>query len=95
MSSDDNKNCWFVLNTTSPVLSSIPSNSSDGNVEEADISIGSEADTVKAVSIKKSGSPTVPGRHSITFSPDKNASLLRKNNTLFIRAPLKLGNGLV
>ena len=60
-----------MLNTTSPVLSSIPSKISDGNVEEADISIGSAAETVSDVSIKKSGNPTVPGRHSMTFSPDK------------------------
>ena len=53
VSSDDNRNCWFVLNTTRPELISIPSNNSDGNVDEHDISIGSFALTVNAVSAKK------------------------------------------
>ena len=74
---------------------SIPSNNSDGNIEAADISIGSEAATVRADSAKKSGVPNVPGLDVITFSPDNKANLLRKNNTLFIRAPTKLGRGLV
>ena len=82
VSSDASRNCWFVLNTTKPVLISIPSNSSEGNIEAADISIGSADDTVRAVSIKKSGSPNVPGREVITFSPDSSANLLRKNNNL-------------
>ena len=95
MSSDDNKNCWFVLNTTRPELISIPSNSSDGNVDEQDISIGSLALTVNAVSAKKSGVPSVPGLDNITFSPARTASLLRKNNTLLIRLSLNVGNGLL
>ena len=95
MSSDDNKNCWLVLNTTRPEFISIPSNSSEGNVDEQDISIGSLALTVSAVSAKKSGSPRVPGLDNITFYPAKIASLLRKNNTLLIRLSLKDGNGLV
>ena len=66
MSSDDNRNCWFVLNTTRPEFISIPSNSSDGNVDEQDISIGSFALTVNAVSAKKSGVPRVPGLDNIT-----------------------------
>ena len=56
----------------------MPSKISDGNIEAADISIGSLADTVRADSIKKSGSPSEPGRDSITFSPANTASLLRK-----------------
>ena len=95
MSSDDNKNCWLVLNTTRPEFISIPSNSSEGNVDEQDISIGSLALTVSAVSAKKSGVPSVPGLDSITFSPAKNANLLRKNNTLLIRLSLNVGNGLL
>ena len=67
VSSDESKNCWFELNTSKPVLISIPSNNSDGNVEAADISIGSLAETVKAVSAKKSGLSIVPGVDSITF----------------------------
>ena len=47
----------------------MPSKSSDGNIDAADISTGSLADTVKAVS--KTGVPNVPGRDVITFSPDK------------------------
>jgi len=73
----------------------MPSNSSDGNIDAADISTGSLADTVRAVSLKKSGVPNVPGRDVITFSPDSSANLLRKNNTLLIRAPTKEGIGLV
>ena len=88
VSSDVNKNCWFELNTIRPVLISIPSNSSEGNIEAADISIGSLADVVSADSAKKSGFPNVPGLDSITFSPDNSANLLRKNSTLLI-LPIK------
>ena len=85
VSSEASKNCWLVLNTTRPVLISMPSNNSDGNIEAADISIGSAAPTVRADSAKKSGVPNVPGLDVITFSPDNRANLLRKNNTLLIR----------
>ena len=95
VSSDASKNCWFVLNTTKPALIAIPSNSSDGNVDAEDISIGSDADTVSADSAKKSGSAIEPGLDVITFDPDRKANLLRKNNTLFIRLPTKVGNGFV
>ena len=69
MSSDDNKNCWFVLNTSKPVVVSIASNNSEGNVEAEDISIGSLADTVSAVSEKKSGFAIEPGRLNIPLPP--------------------------
>ena len=95
MSSDASRNCWFVLKTSKPALISIPSNKSDGNIDAADISTGSATDTVKAVSIKKLGFPNVPGRDVITFSPARNASLLRKNNTLLIRLPRNDGIGFV
>ena len=62
----------------------MPSNISDGNIDAADMSIGSLADTVRADSIKKSGVPSVPGRDNITFSPANNANLLRKNNTISV-----------
>ena len=39
-------------------------------MDAADISIGSADDTVRAVSLKKSGRPKVPGLEVITFSPD-------------------------
>ena len=83
VSSDASKNCWFVLNTTRPVLISIPSNNSDGNIEAADISIGSAAPTVRADSAKKSGVPKVPGLDVITFSPDNRANLLRKDKEYY------------
>ena len=62
----------------------MPSNKSDGNIELLDISIGSTALTVKAVSAQKLGVLKLPGLDNITFSPDKKASLLRKNSTLLI-----------
>ena len=73
VSSDASKNCWFVLNTTKPLIA-IPSNSSDGNVDAEDISIGSDADTVSADSAKKSGSVIEPGLDVITFDPDRKAN---------------------
>ena len=59
------------------------------------MSIGSLADTVRADSTKKSGVPNVPGLDVMTFSPDRNANLLRKNSTLLIRCPTNVGIGLV
>ena len=61
------------------------------------MSIGSIALTAKAESDQKLGSSKVPGLHVVTFSPDRNANLLRKNRTLFIfLLPVaKVGIGLV
>ena len=93
--SDDNKNCWFVLNTSKPLFTSIPSNNSDGNVEPQAISIVSLAPTASADSAKKSGSPKLPGLDSMTFSPAKKANLFLKKITLLIGLSTNDGNGLV
>ena len=74
---------------------SIPSNRSEGNIDEDEISIGSVVDTVNADSAKKSGLPRVAAFESITFSPANKANLLRKNKTLLTRLPINVGNELV
>ena len=84
VSSDPNKNCALLLKHSNPVVISIASYRSEGYVDAHEISIGSVALTVKAEFAQKSGRAILPGLDVITFSPDKKAKLLRKNNTLLI-----------
>ena len=81
----------------------MPSNKSEGNPVLHDISIGSIALTVKAVSANKL--PKSPGLDVRTFVPVSIANLFRKNSILLIflgfsnelpfQVPANLGNGLV
>ena len=90
-SSADSKNCWFVLNNNNPVLVSMPSNKAEGNPVLHDISIGSIALTVNAVSANRL--PKSPGLDVNTFVPANIYYLFRKNSILLIVLPFILGMG--